>query len=88
MAADAARASALVRDAQRALIGGQLARAAALFREATGVDSSHAAAWRGLGVAEERMSHAPEAARAYRRYLRLAPNAPDAAAVRARLESL
>ncbi len=86
--ADAARASALVRDGQRALIGGQLARAATLFREASGVDSSNAAAWRGLGLAEERMSHGPEAARAYRRYLRLAPNAPDAAAVRERLDRL
>jgi regulator of sirC expression with transglutaminase-like and TPR domain len=52
------------------------------------VDSSNAAAWRGLGLAEERMSHGPEAARAYRRYLRLAPNAPDAAAVRERLDRL
>lgn len=86
--ADGARARELVRDAQRALIGGELARARSLFREATAVDPAHAPAWRGLGLAEERMNHAPEAARAYRRYLRLAPRAHDAASVRERLDRL
>jgi hypothetical protein len=34
------------------------------------------------------MGHAPEAARAYRQYLRLAPGASDAATVRQRLTAL
>lgn len=87
-APDTARAQALVRDGQRSLIAGELARARSLFRQATAVDPSHAPAWRGLGVTEERMSHAPEAARAYRRYLRLAPGARDASSVRQRLQNL
>lgn len=87
-ASDTTRAAALVREAQQAFLNGQLARAAALFRNATQVDTSHAPAWRGLGLASERMNHGPEAARAYRRYLRLAPGAGDAPQVRQRLEAL
>ncbi|HJL15355.1 MAG TPA: protein kinase [Sandaracinaceae bacterium LLY-WYZ-13_1] len=85
---DPARAESLVREAGRALLRGRFANAATLYRQATRADRSHAPAWRGLGLAYERMGRSPEAARAYRRYLRLAPSAPDAADVRRRLARL
>ena len=78
----------LLRDAQRALLRGQLSTAERLFREASYSDSSRAEVWRGLGVTYERLGRAPEAARAYRRFLRVAPAAPEAGAVRSRLEQL
>ena len=82
------RAAELTSEGQRALLRGRLPQAARFFREATYNDPRHAPAWRGLGVSEERMGHAPEARRAYQRYLRLAPGAGDAAAIRSRLDSL
>ncbi len=82
------RAAELTSQGQRALLRGRLPQAARFFREATYNDPRHAPAWRGLGVSEERMGHAPEARRAYQRYLRLAPGAGDAAAIRARIASL
>ncbi|MCZ7683817.1 MAG: hypothetical protein M5U28_35655 [Sandaracinaceae bacterium] len=60
---DTARATELATEGQRALLGGQLPRAASLYRQATQADPSYAPAWRSLGLAEERMGHAPEAAR-------------------------
>jgi hypothetical protein len=47
-----------------------------------------APAWRGLGIASERLSMRPEAREAYERYLRLAPSAGDAATIGARLARL
>jgi serine/threonine protein kinase len=85
---DANRAASLTREAGTALISGQLPRARQLYRQATYADNGHAPAWRGLGVASERMGLAPEAASAYRQYLRLAPTAGDAAEVRRRLARL
>ncbi len=82
------RAAELTALGQRALLRGRLPQAARFFREATYSDSRHAPAWRGLGISEERMNHAPEARRAYRRYLRLAPGAGDAAAIRRRMNAL
>ena len=45
-------------------------------------------AWRGLGLASERLGLAPEARRAYERYLEIAPDARDADTVRERLARL
>lgn len=85
---DTERAAALAREGGAALIRGRFARARELFRAATQVDETHAAAWRGLGLASERMGLGPEAARAYRRYLALAAHAEDADRVRERLARL
>lgn len=83
-----ARAAELTREAGAALVRGELPRARQLYRQATFHDDEHAPAWRGLGLSSERMGLVPEAASAYRRYLRLAPSASDAARVRARLAAL
>src|SRR5262249_13378879 len=44
--------------------------------------------WRGLGLVYEKMGDRGQAARAYKRYLQLAPNAGDAEVIRGRLERL
>ncbi len=52
------------------------------------MDRSDAATWRSLGVVAEAMGHDVEARDAFRRYLRLAPAAPDTGQVRAHLARL
>jgi regulator of sirC expression with transglutaminase-like and TPR domain len=47
-----------------------------------------APAHRGLGLVHERVGETALAIRALQTYLRLSPGAPDAAAVRARIERL
>ncbi|AKF10471.1 serine/threonine-protein kinase [Sandaracinus amylolyticus] len=84
----AARAAELVREAQRALLRGEVPRARELYREATGAAPRDGAAWRGLGLASERMGLTPEAIQAYERYLRIAPSAGDADAIRERIARL
>lgn len=84
----AERAATLVREAQGALLRGELPRARDLYREATGASPRNAAAWRGLGLVSERMHLEPEAVQAYERYLRIAPSAPDADAIRERVARL
>jgi hypothetical protein len=85
---DAERAAALTREGTSALVRGLLPRAIELFRDATLAAPRHAAAWRGLGLANERLGRRPEAAYAYERYLRLAPGAHDAGEVSERLARL
>ena len=46
------------------------------------------AAWRGLGLVATRLGDYKEARAAFERYLTLAPNAGDAAAIRAREQAL
>ena len=83
---DAAASS--TRAGTAALIQGQLPGALAHFRRAVLADPSHAPAWRGIGLANERLGRTPEAVDAYRRYLRLASGASDAPAIRRRLAAL
>ncbi|MFW5925003.1 MAG: tetratricopeptide repeat protein, partial [Myxococcota bacterium] len=85
---DRARSQELVREGTNTLVRGRLPEAIRLFREATLAHSGNAKAWRGLGLANERLGRRPEAASAYRRYLRVAPNAADAASVKSRLQAL
>lgn len=82
------RSSSLVRDASSAMLRGEIPRARDLYREATLAAPRNAAAWRGLGLASERLHLVPEARTAYERYLELAPTAGDAATVRDRLTRL
>ena len=86
--ADKRTDAALEREGGTAILRGQFPRARQLYRQATYADPGHAGAWRGLGLASERMGLAPEAANAYQRYLRLAPSASGAAQVRERLARL
>jgi serine/threonine-protein kinase len=76
----------LVQEAAAAFVRGQLPRARALYREATVKAPANADAWRGLAMASSRMGQREEAARALQRYLALRPNAPDAEALRRKLE--
>ncbi|HJL19896.1 MAG TPA: tetratricopeptide repeat protein, partial [Sandaracinaceae bacterium LLY-WYZ-13_1] len=82
------RAARLTRRAGAALLRGRFSRARSLYRRAVRADDGHAPAWRGLGVASERLGRTHDAVRAYRRYLFLSPAGGDAAVVRARLEHL
>jgi predicted Zn-dependent protease len=63
-----------------------LAAAAAEFRAALALDPGLAEAHRGLGLALHKQGDRPGARAALRRYLQLAPRAPDAAHVKAILD--
>ena len=82
------RSATLLRDAQTAMLHGQIANARDLYDEATQASPRAPAAWCGLGLASERLGLAPEARRAYERYLEIAPDARDAPTVRDRLTRL
>jgi serine/threonine-protein kinase len=82
------RAVALTREGTTTMLQGRLPEAIRMFRDATMANPRYAPAWRQLGLANERLGRGPEAARAYERYLALAPTAQDADVVRRRLESL
>jgi regulator of sirC expression with transglutaminase-like and TPR domain len=58
-----------------------------LYKRAQNAHPGHAAAWRGAGLAYEKLGEKPAARAAYQRYLQLAPTAPDAAGIRRRLEA-
>jgi Flp pilus assembly protein TadD len=85
---DQERARDLSRQGTAALLQGRLPDAIRLFREATLAHPGNATAWRGLGLANERLGRGPEAVRAYQRYLRVAPHARDAEEVRGRIGRL
>jgi eukaryotic-like serine/threonine-protein kinase len=85
---DRERSKQLTQQGTTALVQGRIPEAIGLFREATLVFPNNATAWRGLGLANERLGRRPEAAEAYRRYLRLAPRAGDADSVHGRIASL
>ncbi|MCB9593799.1 MAG: tetratricopeptide repeat protein [Sandaracinaceae bacterium] len=87
-ASDRVRAERLTRQGTHALTEGLVPQAIQRFGAATLADPDHAPAWRGLGLANQRMGRPAEARRAYTHYLALAPTARDAAAIRARLEAL
>jgi eukaryotic-like serine/threonine-protein kinase len=82
------RTPALLRDASSAMLRGEIPHARELYREATLASPRNAAAWRGLGLACERLRLVPEARVAYTRYLELAPDARDASTVHERLDRL
>jgi serine/threonine-protein kinase len=83
-----ADAEAHYRDGVRDYVGGDLAAARRAFRRAIDADSRYAPAYRGIGLVYERQQDAAHALRAYRRYLRLAPDADDAEAIQARIVQL
>jgi len=85
---DSAAARALTRRALSAYATGQFPRALALYREAVRQDLNAADAWRGLGAVSTHMGQPVDARRAFRKYLELAPRAPDAGRVRAAMAGL
>jgi hypothetical protein len=74
--------------AQRELIQGHLAAAADLYAQATRVDPRNEPAWRGLGLANERLGRTAEAVRALERAIKLAPAGRNADMLRARSQKL
>jgi regulator of sirC expression with transglutaminase-like and TPR domain len=70
------------------LVRGQLSAAQVRYREAVRLLPREAAGFRGLGLVSARLGDPRTAREALQRYLELAPAAPDAAAIRARLTSL
>jgi hypothetical protein len=69
-------------------LAGELAAAAASYRAALAADRRHAPAHRGLGLVYQRTGRTKDAIEHLERYLRLAPKAQDAAAIRARIAGL
>jgi tetratricopeptide (TPR) repeat protein len=81
-------ATELTQSAQRELIQGHLAAAADLYAQATRVDPRNEPAWRGLGLANERLGRTADAIRAFQRAIQLAPDGQNAGMLRARLQKL
>jgi hypothetical protein len=87
-AAPGPSATELSQAAQRELIQGHLAAAADLYAHATRVDPRNEPAWRGLGLAYERLGRTADAIRALQRAIQLAPDGQNAGMLRARLQKL
>lgn len=83
-----AAAKALNQKATVAFMQGKLSASEKGFKAALKADPSLATSHRGLGLVYERRGSKKRAAAALRRYLKQAPRAKDAAAIRARLERL
>jgi tetratricopeptide (TPR) repeat protein len=69
-------------------LAGSFKDAVAAYRQALAIDGGYAPAHRALGIAYQRMGLASLAIASLRRYLALAPQAGDAAAIEARIERL
>jgi Flp pilus assembly protein TadD len=87
-AALASGAGELNRRANQQLLRGHLPSALDLFQRATERDPRSEAAYRGLGVVNERIGRRAAAIQAFRRALELEPHGPHVAALRTRLERL
>jgi tetratricopeptide (TPR) repeat protein len=85
---DRAEVDALERAADRELLSGHLARAVELFERALAMDTKRIAAYRGLGIAHERLGHTAAAVHAYRSALALEPDGEHSGQLRARLQRL
>lgn len=81
-------AAGLTRRAMSLLIQGLLAESTGVFHEAIRSDPDYGPAWRGLGLAYERLGRNEAAVRAYTRYLQASPGSPDASRVRRRVRAL
>jgi tetratricopeptide (TPR) repeat protein len=82
------RASTLSREATDAMLRGEFSTAHQKLDQAIAADPRYAPAHRSKGLLLERMGRAAEAARAFRTYLRLSPNAADADRIQERLSAL
>lgn len=83
-----ASAASLITKAQDALVQGHLSVAQALYEKATQADPRNAAAFRGLGLVNERLGKKSAALRAMQRAIALAPNDPKNALLRERIQRL
>ena len=85
---DRAKAEADLQRGTQALLKGYLPEAIEAYGAATQAAPNFAPAWRGLGLANERMGRRAEAIEAFRRYLRYAPQGAESEVVRTRLARL
>ncbi len=83
-----ASARSLYKDGLGKFVAGDTRGAISRFQDAVKRDPRYAPAHRGLGMAYERTGDRSRAARSFRTYLALAPDAADAAQIRARLGKL
>ena len=72
----------------QALVRGDTRSALAEFKKVQSANATYAPAWRGLGLAYEKLGEIAQARASYQRYLQLAPAASDAPAIKKRLEAL
>jgi serine/threonine-protein kinase len=78
--------TALYRSGINAYVVGDVKTAMVQFRRAIAASPGFAMAWRGLGMAHERLGDTRAATAAFQRYLQLAPNASDAATIRGKID--
>jgi serine/threonine-protein kinase len=81
-------AKSLYKDGLQRFVSGDAAGAIDLFEASLAKNKGYAPAYRGLGMAYEKRGEKKRALRAFETYLRLAPDASDAATIRARMEKL
>ncbi len=87
-AAGRARAAELARQATDAMLRGDFEAATTQYKQAIAADRSYAPAYRGQGLVLERLGRTHDAARAFRKFLRLRPDDRGADKIRARLQAL
>jgi len=85
---DRPSASALAKEGIQAFVRGDTKNALQAFNRAKAANPSYAPTWRGLGMVHEKLGDRGAAKAAFQRYLILAPNASDAAQIRARMKGL
>jgi serine/threonine-protein kinase len=81
-------ASELTKQGLNAMVRGDSKAALQLYRAAQRANPSYAPAWRQAGLLHEKLGDRGAAKAAFQRYLILAPNASDAASIRARIGTL
>jgi len=79
---------ALIKDGVNAFVHGDTKGALTAYQRAKAANPAYAPAWRGMGVVYEKIGDTKQAKLSFQRYLQLAPNAGDAAQIRARMDAL
>ncbi len=81
-------AAELTKQGLNAMVRGDSKTALSLYKAAQRANPSYAPAWRQAGLLYEKLGEPGAAKAAFQRYLILAPSAPDAASIRARIGNL
>jgi regulator of sirC expression with transglutaminase-like and TPR domain len=87
-AAPTASPSQLYKEGAQLTLAGKLAEAQKKYIAALRISPGYAPALRGLGLVYEKSGQKAKAIKSLQAYLRLAPKAADAAAIRTRIERL
>jgi eukaryotic-like serine/threonine-protein kinase len=86
--ADGPTTDELFKKGTQKLLDGNFNEAEAAFKSALKIDRRYAPAYRGLGILYQRTGASAKAIDAFRKYLKLAPQASDAANIAGRIEQL